>query len=82
MPKVLDSPFWLDMGDPHRLRSAMQTLTQPRFEAFLIANTDWRLTRVFQEALLERAVHGVADGLSPEHAVDEAIARIKQILGE
>ncbi|MDF2760058.1 MAG: carbohydrate transporter substrate-binding protein, partial [Thermomicrobiales bacterium] len=64
MPEVLDSPFWLDTGDPHRMQSVMQTLTQPRFEPYLITNTDWRLTRVFQEDLLARAVHGVvADGL-------------------
>jgi hypothetical protein len=61
----------------------MQTLTQPRFEPYLITNTDWRLTRVFQEDLLARAVHGVvADGLTPEQAVDQLIERIKQILRE
>jgi multiple sugar transport system substrate-binding protein len=30
MPKLLQAPFWLDPGDPHRMRSAMQLLTRPR----------------------------------------------------
>jgi multiple sugar transport system substrate-binding protein len=30
MPALLNSPFWLDPSDPHRIRSAMQLLTQPR----------------------------------------------------
>ena len=36
-----------------------------------------------QRAIWPEAVHRVAaDGISPEQAVDEAIARIKQILSE
>ena len=31
MPKLLQAPFWLDPGDPHRMRSAMQLLTPPRY---------------------------------------------------
>ena len=30
MPKLLQAPFWLDPGDPHRMRSAMQLLARPR----------------------------------------------------
>jgi multiple sugar transport system substrate-binding protein len=30
MPALLQAPFWLDPGDPHRMRSAMQLLTRPR----------------------------------------------------
>jgi multiple sugar transport system substrate-binding protein len=83
MTKLIDSPFWLDPSDPHRMRSAIQMLTQPRYEAYLIANRDWRLTRVFRDHVWEKAVHRVAaEGISPEQAVDEAIARIKQILAE
>jgi multiple sugar transport system substrate-binding protein len=29
MQKLIDAPFWLDPGDPHRMRSAIQALTQP-----------------------------------------------------
>jgi multiple sugar transport system substrate-binding protein len=83
MTKLIDSPFWLDPSDPHRMRSAIQVLTLPRYDAFLVANRDWRLTRVFQDQVWEKAVHAVAaDGVSPEQAVDDAIARIKQILSE
>jgi hypothetical protein len=36
-----------------------------------------------EEEIWGKAVHRVAaDGISPEQAVDEAIARIKQILSE
>ncbi len=39
--------------------------------------------RIWQEEVWGKAVHRVvADGITPEQAVDEAIARIKQILGE
>jgi multiple sugar transport system substrate-binding protein len=44
---------------------------------------DWRLTRVFQDHVWGNAVHRVvADGISPEQAVDDALARLKQILSE
>jgi multiple sugar transport system substrate-binding protein len=83
MTKLIDSPFWLDPSDPHRMRSAIRVLTLPHYDAFLVTNRDWRLTRVFQERVWEQAVHRVAaEGIGPEQAVDEAIARIKQILSE
>ena len=81
--KLIDSPFWLDPSDPHRMRSAIQVLDRPRYDPFLVTNRDWRLTRVFQDHVWEDAVHRVVtEGISPEQAVDEAIARIKQILAE
>ena len=47
------------------------------------ASGDWRHDRVWQEWIWAKAIHRVAaDGISPEQAVDEAIARIKQILSE
>jgi multiple sugar transport system substrate-binding protein len=83
MRKLVEQPFWLDVSDPHRMRSAIQILTRPHYEAFLALNRDWRLTRVFQDHVWQEAVHRVAaDGIGPEQAVDEAIVRIKQILGE
>lgn len=43
--------------------------------------TIWRLSR--RRAALTTAVHRVVvDGLTPEQAADEAIARIKQLLSE
>ena len=39
--------------------------------------------QVWQEYAWAKAIHRVAaDGISPEQAVDEAIARIKEILSE
>jgi multiple sugar transport system substrate-binding protein len=44
---------------------------------------NWRLVRVNQDRVWGKAIHRVAaEGVSPEQAVDEAIARIKQILSE
>ena len=88
MPKLLDAPFWLDPGDPHRMRSAMQLLTQPRSYDYVAASGDWRYAKSLPWSEVggdpwPEAVHRVAaDGISPEQAVDEAIARIKQILSE
>jgi multiple sugar transport system substrate-binding protein len=83
MPKLLDAPFWLDPGDPHRMRSAMQLLTRPRAGSYVPLSGDWRHSKVEQEAIWPKAVHRIAaEGISPEQAVDEAITRIKQILAE
>jgi multiple sugar transport system substrate-binding protein len=80
LPKLLEQPFWLDPGDPHRMRSAMQLLTQPRSYDYVAVTGDWRHSAysVWPEAVQRVA----ADGISPEQAVDEAIARIKEILAE
>ena len=42
MPKLLEAPFWLDPSDPHRMRSAMQLLAQPRSYDYAAASGDWR----------------------------------------
>ena len=60
--------------------SAMQFLTQPRSYNYAAVSGDWRHDRA-DERVWAEAVHRVAaEGISPEQAVDEAIARIKQIL--
>jgi multiple sugar transport system substrate-binding protein len=83
MPKLLDAPFWLDPSDPHRMRAAMQTLTQSHLTNVGVRDNEWRSSRVYEKNVWGKAVHRVAaDGISPEQAVDEAIARIKQILSE
>ena len=83
MPELLEQPFWLDPSDPHRMASAMQFLTRPRDYDYPVASGDWRHRLVDQENVWAKAVHRVAaEGISPEQAVDEAIARIKQILAE
>jgi len=81
MLKLLQAPFWLDPSDPHRMRSAMQLLSQPRSYDYVAVSGDWRHSErnnIWPEAVARVA----ADGISPEQAVDEAIARVKQILAE
>src|SRR3954454_5525699 len=85
MPALLAAPFWLDPGDPHRMAAAMQFLAQPRdyWEAYPAFSGEWRHDNVFRDRVWPTAVHRVvAEGFSPEQAVDEAIARVHQILSE
>jgi multiple sugar transport system substrate-binding protein len=84
MRKLVEQPFWLDPTDPHRMRAAIQTLTRPhQITNAGVRDNEWRSSRVLQENVWGKAVHRVAaEGISPEQAVDDAIARIKQILTE
>jgi multiple sugar transport system substrate-binding protein len=80
MPALIERPFWQDAKDPHRTAAAQQ-LEQPVAVAYL--NVDWRYGQVDQEGIWQTAVNRVVvDGLTPEQAVDEAIARIKEIMAE
>jgi multiple sugar transport system substrate-binding protein len=81
--KLVEQPFWLDPNDPHRMRSAMQSMTRPHLMNMDVRDNEWRSSRIWDENVWPRAVHRVAaEGISPEQAVDEAIARIKEILSE
>jgi multiple sugar transport system substrate-binding protein len=83
LPALFDTPFWLTPSDPHRLRSAVQFLTQPRSYSYGSVSGDWRVRRVWTEHVWSGAVERVVtDGITPEQAVDEAIAHIKQLLSE
>jgi multiple sugar transport system substrate-binding protein len=83
MPKLLNAPFWLDPADPHRMRAAIQSLTQPHLLGLEVRDHEWQSGPIWQENVWGKAVHRVvAEGIAPEQAVDEAIARIKQILSE
>jgi multiple sugar transport system substrate-binding protein len=83
MPKLLDAPFWLDPGDPHRMAAVMQIASRPTQYDYAAVSGGWRHDQVLQENVWGNAVHRVtAEGISPEQAVDEATARIKQILSE
>jgi hypothetical protein len=65
------------------MAAVMQIASRPMPYDYLTVSGDWRHDLVGQERIWAKAVHRVvADGISPEQAVDEAIARIKQILGE
>jgi multiple sugar transport system substrate-binding protein len=81
--KLLDQPFWLDPSDPHRMAAVMQIASRPLAHNYAVASGNWRHDLVEQEYLWQKAIHRVAaEGISPEQAVDEAIARVKQILSE
>ena len=83
MPKLLEQPFWLDPSDRHHMASAIQFRTRPRSYLYSVVSGDPRHMLVGQENVWGKAVHRVVTaGISPEQAVDEAIARIKEILSE
>jgi multiple sugar transport system substrate-binding protein len=80
MPALVERPFWQDPKDLHRA-AAVRQLEQP--VAVVYPNLNWRYGQVEQEGIWQTAVNRiVADGLTPEQAVDEAIAQIKQIMAE
>jgi hypothetical protein len=65
------------------MAAVMQVSSRPMADDFAQASGNWRHGQVRQEWTWSKAIHRVAaDGISPEQAVDEAIARIKQILAE
>jgi multiple sugar transport system substrate-binding protein len=83
MRQLLDQPFWLDPNDQHKMMSAIQASTHALSYDYTAVSGDPRHQKVYEEQVWAKAVHRVAaDGISPEQAVDEAIARIKQILAE
>jgi multiple sugar transport system substrate-binding protein len=83
MQKLLDQPFWLDPSDPHRMAGVMQVSSRPMQYDYAQISGDRRYGQVWQEYTWAKAIHQVAaEGISPERAVDEAIARIKEILSE
>jgi multiple sugar transport system substrate-binding protein len=83
LSKLLDNPFWLDPSDPHHMAAVMQVSSRPLLHNYAAASGNWRHELVEQKFVWPNAIRRVAaDGISPEQAVDEAIARIKQILSE
>ena len=76
---LLDDPFWTDPADSHRHAAYLQ-YTQSESRPFpQIFNH--RYTQVQAENLLARAASRIVlDRISPEEAVDEMNARIRQIL--
>jgi multiple sugar transport system substrate-binding protein len=83
MPALLAQPFWLDPSDPHRMASVMQADARPLLHHYPTASGDWRHEQVTSEYVWGKAIHRVAaEGIGPAQAVDEAIARIKEILAE
>lgn len=83
MPKLLEAPFWLDPSGPHRIAAAMHVASRPMQYDYLTVTGNSRYDLVWQENVWGKAVHRVvAEGITPAQAVDDAIARTKQILNE
>jgi multiple sugar transport system substrate-binding protein len=82
-PPLLEQPFWLDPGDPHRMSAVMQVMTHPHVDSIWGLPDAQRRFGADYGLALRTAVHRiVVDGLTPEQAAAEAIARVKQLLGE
>jgi multiple sugar transport system substrate-binding protein len=82
MSALMEHPLWLDPSD-HRMASVMQLASRPLAHNYAAASGKWRHDLAEQEYVWGKAVHRVVtEGISPEQAVDEAIARIEQILSE
>jgi multiple sugar transport system substrate-binding protein len=73
----------MDPGDLHRMATAMQALTQPRSYNYAVVSGEWWHQLVRGKGVWPKAIHRiVTDGITPEQAADEAIARIKQLLSK
>jgi multiple sugar transport system substrate-binding protein len=83
IPALLDQPFWLDPSDRHHMAAVMQVASRPLAHDYTAASGDLGHDLVYNERVWAKAVHRIAvEGISPEQAVDEAIARIKEILAD
>jgi multiple sugar transport system substrate-binding protein len=83
IPALLRQPFWLDPTDRHHMAAVMQAEARPLSYDYAIASGDLRHDKIYIERVWGKAIHRiVTENISPEQAVDEAIARIKQILAE
>jgi multiple sugar transport system substrate-binding protein len=80
---LLDQPFWLDPSDRHHMAAVMQAQSRPLTQSYTAASGDLGHDQIYNERVWAKAIHRiVTENISPEQAVDEAIARIKQILSE
>jgi multiple sugar transport system substrate-binding protein len=80
---LLDQPYWLDPSDRHHMAAVMQAESRPAAHGYTAASGDLRHDQIYQERVWSKAIHRIAtEGITPEQAVDEAIARIKEILSE
>ena len=83
IPALLDQPFWLDPSDRHHMAAAMQAQSRPLAHDYAATSGDRRHDQIYDERVWATAIHRIATAnITPEKAVDEAIARIKQILSE
>ena len=80
--RAADLVIWWDEGR-YAVASVMQVAPPPLAHNYAQAPGNWRHHLVLQENVRGKAVHRVTvDGIGPEQAVDEAIARISEMLSE
>jgi multiple sugar transport system substrate-binding protein len=83
MQALINQPFWLDPSDRHRMAAVMQVAERATLYYYAAASGNWKHDLVDAEYVWPKAIHRVATGdATAEQAVDDAIARIKQILSE
>jgi multiple sugar transport system substrate-binding protein len=83
LARLTDQPFWLDPGDPHRMQAVMQITTHPQnYLWWGLPSAQRRHADDYAKALAAAVHHIVADGVNPEQAADQAIARLKKLLSE
>ncbi|MEM9539393.1 MAG: ABC transporter substrate-binding protein [Cyanobacteria bacterium P01_E01_bin.42] len=80
MPDITAEPFWNDPADPHISIVARQLQAEKTRPSYQSLNPAY--AGVQAENIWGRAIERVISGLSPEAAVDEAIARIEEIFAE
>jgi multiple sugar transport system substrate-binding protein len=80
IPALLEQPFWLDPSDRHHMAAAMQAKARRLAHDYTAASGDLGHDKIYNERVWRHRI--AAEGISPEQAVDEAIARIKHILAE
>jgi hypothetical protein len=65
------------------MAAVMQAVSRPLAHDYAAASGDLRHEQIWIDRVWAKAIHRVVtEGISPEQAVDEAIARIKEILSE
>jgi multiple sugar transport system substrate-binding protein len=83
IPALLNQPFWLDPSDRHHMAAAIQAESRPLAHDYTAASGDLRHNQIYNQRVWANAIHSiVTENATPEQAVDEAIAQIKQILSE
>jgi multiple sugar transport system substrate-binding protein len=83
MPALLEQPFWLDPSDPHHMAAIIQAKSRHLAPEYAVPSGDLRHNRIWAERVWSKAIERiVTEDITPKQAVDEAIARVKQILSE
>jgi multiple sugar transport system substrate-binding protein len=81
MPALLESEFWQDNTDPHRIAAVRQIRERPVPYSYIVATGN--LQHAEADPIWSTAVHRAAMGDSPPDKVaDDAIAHIKKVLSQ